>query len=352
LRRHGSDAKSGALYRRARCVNDGDRGNERMKLPRDTRPATATIRSRVVLEIASELVGRRDQPHIQAKVLLRPARGDKTWRMSLFGSSTAEGIEAVAGGDTDLAITNPAASLSLAYRGTGPFRTPRPVRAIAVIPSHDQCLFGVRSDLGIAHIEEIVERKLPLRLSLRGERDHWLHAMLDDILAACGGSLADIERWGGRVVREGTLPYFDGPRFDAFRRGDVAAIFDESVTNWCNEAPSAGMTILGLREETVRMLEAIGYRRAIVRKADFPNLPGDVLTLDFSGWPILVHAEAADDFVTRVCESLVARAAMIPWQSPGPLPVARMCRDAPDTPQLVPLHPAAERYWRAQGYLD
>jgi hypothetical protein len=28
-----------------------------------------------------------------------------------------------------------------------------------------------------------------------------------------------------------------------------------------------------------------------------------------------------------------------------------MCRDARDTPQLVPLHQAAERFWRARGYL-
>ena len=322
-----------------------------MKLPRETRPATATIRSRVVLEIASELVGRRDHPYTQAKVLLRPPRGDKEWRMALFGSSTAEGIEAVVRGEADLAITNPAASLSLAYRGTGLFKTPQPVRAIAVIPSYDLCLFGVRGDLGVAHVEEIAERKLPLRLSLRGERDHWLQPMLDDILSVCGCSLADIERWGGHVVYGGTLPYFNGPRFESFRRGDVDAIFDESITNWCNEAPTVGMTILSLREDTVRTLEAMGYRRGVVRKADFPNLPSDVLTLDFSGWPILVHADAPDDFVTRVCEALVARAETIPWQSPGPLPVQRMCRDASDTPQLVPLHPAAERYWQDQGYL-
>lgn len=322
-----------------------------MKLPRGLRPATATIRSRLVLEIASELVARNDQPCTQAKVLLRPPKGDKRWQLGLFGSATAEGIEAVVRRETDLAITNPAASLSLAFRGTGIFKEPQPVRALAVIPSYDQCLFGVRSDFGIAYVEEIAERHLPLALSLRGERDHWLHVMLDDILAACGCSLGDIERWGGHVRREGTLPYFDGPRFDAFRRGEVDAIFDESVTNWCNEAPEGGMTILKLREDTVRKLEGIGYRRGVVRKADFPNLPDDVLTLDFSGWPVLVHADADDELVTQICEALVARAAVIPWQSPGPLPIERMCRDAPDTPQLVPLHPAAERYWRKQGYL-
>jgi TRAP-type uncharacterized transport system substrate-binding protein len=95
----------------------------------------------------------------------------------------------------------------------------------------------------------------------------------------------------------------------------------------------------------------MGYRRGVVKKVDFPALPGDVLTLDFSGWPLFVHKDAPDALVTQICEALLARAALIPWQSPGPLPVARMCLDAPDTPQLVPLHPAAERYWRTRGFL-
>ena len=322
-----------------------------MKLPIAIRPSTATIRSRLVLEIASELVARSDQPNQQAKVMLRPQRGDKSWALSLFGSGTVEGIAAVVRGEADLALTNPTESLSLAYRGMGLYKTPQPVRAIAVIPSFDQCLLGVRADYGVRTVEEVVERRLPLKLSLRNEPEHWLHYMLDDIFAACGSSLDELVGWGGSVDRTGAFPYFDGPRFDGFRRGEVTAVFDESVTNWCNEAADKGMSMLSIRESTVEKLEAMGYRRSLVRKADFPSLQGDILTLDFSGWPVFVHKDASDILVTQICEALLARAALIPWQSPGPLPVARMCLEAPDTPQLVPLHPAAERYWRAQGFL-
>ena len=326
--------------------------NDHGKLPKGSRPTTATIRSRIVLEIAAEMVSRADQPLQQARVQLRSPRGDGTWPMMLFGSGTVEGIESVVRGEAHLAMTNPAASLSLAYHGKGIFKTPQPVRVIAVIPSYDQCMFGVRGDYGITHMEEIAERRLTLVLSLRGELAHWLHPMLDDILRACGCSLSDIESWGGQIRRDGQLPYHDGPRFDGFRRGEVSAIFDESVTNWCNEAPAAGMTILRMREETLGRLEAMGYRRGWLRQADFPNLPSDIATLDFSGWPIFVHAQASDEFVNQICESLVARAHLIPWQSPGPLPVARMCLDGPDTPQMVPMHPAAERLWRKLGYLS
>jgi TRAP-type uncharacterized transport system substrate-binding protein len=120
---------------------------------------------------------------------------------------------------------------------------------------------------------------------------------------------------------------------------------------WLDAALDAGMRILSLEESTVRKLEALGYRRAVLAQATFPRLPGDILTVDFSGWPIFVHAQAPDSLVTRICAALDARKHLIPWEHPGPLPVERMCREAPDTPQDVPLHPAAQRYWRECGYL-
>ena len=54
----------------------------------------------------------------------------------------------------------------------------------------------------------------------------------------------------------------------------------------------------------------------------------------------------------RVGAGLVARKHNIPWEGEGPLPVERMCQDAADTPIDVPLHPAAERYWRKCGFLN
>jgi TRAP-type uncharacterized transport system substrate-binding protein len=96
----------------------------------------------------------------------------------------------------------------------------------------------------------------------------------------------------------------------------------------------------------------MGYRRNLIRKSVFPRLPGDVQTLDFSGWPVFVHAEAPDQLVADICTALDQRKDFIAWEGEGPLPVERMCRDTEDTPLDVPLHPAAERYWRQRGYLD
>ena len=114
----------------------------------------------------------------------------------------------------------------------------------------------------------------------------------------------------------------------------------------------AGMTILSLSAETVAKLEAMGTRPGIISKDRFPKLPKDILTIDFSGWPIYVREDLDDRLVGQICAALDARKHLIPWQGEGPLPVERMCRDGEDTPMDVPLHPAAERAWRERGYLD
>ena len=308
-----------------------------------------TTRSRVVLEIASELVATYN-PFWQAKVLLRE-QGAPQWGFSLYGSSTLDGVKAVVAGESALAMINPSTALALAYHGHAPFGTPQPIRSIGVIPSLDQYVFAVRADTGLRTFEEIGTKRYPLRLSMRAMPEHSLHFMLDHIMTAAGFSVDDLRAWGGVVRREGLLPWPDSPKFAALVEGSIDGIFDEASDVWVNEAVEAGMTILPLAESTVQKLETLGFRRAYLEKAHFPTLSSDILTVDFSGWPIFVHAEAPENLVQAMCAALDARKAAIPWQGKGPLPLERMCHESPDTPQDVPLHPVAERFWRERGYL-
>lgn len=310
-------------------------------------------RSRLVLEIASEMAGSAASEvvpaYVQPRVVLRHAKGGKA--ATFLGVSTAEGIFAVARREIDLAIINPATVLSVALRGKGIFKEPMPVRAVAVIPSWDQFVFAVRPETGLSSLEDIARRKPKLRILMRGAQDHTLHHMFDDVAAAAGFSRDDIASWGGEVRKAGSVPWPHTETFKALIRGEVDAIFDEAATAWVPQALDAGITLLPLAEATVAALEAMGYRRAILPRSTYHKLPRDILSLDFSGWTVFVHAEADDELVTQICAGLVARKAYIPWEEPGDLPVERMAREAPDTPQTVPLHPAAERFWRGRGYL-
>ncbi len=254
-------------------------------------------RSRLVLEIASEMAGGTAADavpdYILPKVVLQHSRGGEPARFSAV--SSAEGIFAVAAREIDLAMINPAAMLSVALRGQGIFKKPMPVRAIAVIPSWDAFVFAVRPETGLARFEDIAARKPKLRILMRATPDHSLHHMFDDVAAAAGFSRHDIARWGGEVRKTGSVPWPYTDTFKALIRGEVDAIFDEAAHSWVPQALDAGITILPLAEATVAKLEATGYRRAVLPRSAYPKLPHDVLSLDFSGWTVFVHAEADDD---------------------------------------------------------
>jgi len=112
-----------------------------------------------------------------------------------------------------------------------------------------------------------------------------------------------------------------------------------------------GMRLLPLDETALRHLEGLGFRRDAITRAEYPSLPADVPALDFSGFAVFTRANAPDELIRAFCAALEAGKARIPWEGEGPLPLDRMCRDTPEGPLDVPLHPAAERFWRERGYL-
>jgi TRAP-type uncharacterized transport system substrate-binding protein len=309
-----------------------------------------TIRSRLVLEIASEMVDQPDWPNRQARVGLR-VQGADQWAVNMMASDGPAAIELVARGELQLAISNPAMYLALAERGTGPFTTAIPLRAITIIPSPDQLAFAVTERSGVKSLREIRERRCPLRVSMRGQKDHALHPVVHEVLKTAGLSLDDIVSWGGEVRYDEGLP-LKSNRLGAMKRGEVDMIIDEAVRGWVNAALDAGMRLLPLDEPMLGQLEALGFRRGVMPMARYPKLEGDLPTLDFSGFAVYTHANTPDAVVTAICAALEARKDRIAWQEPGPLPLERMCRDTPDGPLVIPLHRAAERFWRERGYLS
>jgi TRAP-type uncharacterized transport system substrate-binding protein len=147
------------------------------------------------------------------------------------------------------------------------------------------------------------------------------------------------------------MPY-GANRIGAMRRGEVDAIFDEGVSAWGNMALELGMNFLSLDEILLQRLEAAGLRRGLIERKNFPKLAADVATLDFSGWPIYTHRDTPDVLVADFCKALEASKDRIPWAQKAPLPLAQMVRDTPEGHLELPLHPAAEKFWRESGYLD
>jgi TRAP-type uncharacterized transport system substrate-binding protein len=308
-----------------------------------------TTRSRLMLEVASQLVSQKDFPYLQARVSLREQGADE-WPVTLFASDSPATIYEVAAGRVQFAMINPSMILKLAALGSAPFKEPIPLRGIAVLPALDQMGFAVKQNAGLKTFSDIGARKFPLRVSLRGQPDHSLHVITNHVLAAAGFSLDDIDSWGGEVRYDGGMPYGSN-RIGAVERGEIDAIFDEGVSSWGNIALALGMTFLPLDEMILRRLEGVGLRRGLIEEKKFPGLTADVSTLDFSGWPIYTREDTSDNLVVDFCRALEASKDRVPWAKDAPLPLAQMVRDTPEGHLEVPLHPAAERFWRERGYL-
>ena len=311
--------------------------------------APAITRSKLMLEVASELVGGKDWMQRQATISLRP-QGRGKWPLTLFASDDPDVIDEVVSGKVQVAIMNPVDPLTLAYRGTGPFDKRLPLRIVTVIPSEDQFAFAVSERTGVKSLNDIRERRVPLRVSLRKQPGHSTHFYIKHILNAAGFSLDDIKSWGGEIRYDAFIPQAS-ERLGAIERGEIDAVFDEAINRWIYKALDHGIRPLSLDGPLLAKLEEIGFRRGVIPKVDYPKLPADVVSLDFSGWAVFTRADTPDDFITAFCRALEARKDRIPWQGEGPLPLERMCRNTPDTPLVIPLHPAAECFWRDCGYL-
>jgi TRAP-type uncharacterized transport system substrate-binding protein len=255
---------------------------------------------------------------------------------------------AVARGELDVAAVNPSAFLSMAYRGTGPYPEPLPLRVIAVMPSLDVMLFAVSERTGIRSFAEIRERRYPLRVSVRGSTTHGTRFVTDQVLAANGFSLKDIEAWGGSV-HYASAP-FDEKRIDGMRDGSLEAIFDEGVKGWAPLALAHGMRFLDLDARSRARLAELNWP-AVPGRTGLPDLQEDILTPSFSGWPLFTRENLAEPLVYCMCQALEEAGPRTVWDSETPVSLADVCRNTDAAPFDIPLHPGAERYYRERGYL-
>src|ERR1700753_1266398 len=151
-------------------------------------PSVELQRSRMIMAACDGLITTR-LPWVGGRVSTQvKPQGATRGQASLFASDSPAGIAAVGSGQADLAIVNPSAMLTLAYRGGNRhFPDPVPVRALTVMPQRDYVGLAGRAGLGFRYLEEVAEQRYPLRVSWRGGRpDHSIHAVLADILDAAG----------------------------------------------------------------------------------------------------------------------------------------------------------------------
>ncbi|AGB22217.1 hypothetical protein Mycsm_01832 [Mycobacterium sp. JS623] len=317
------------------------------------------IRALLMLEVAKYLMVDDEWPYRETTIQMQSA-GDELGVFRFFGANHPDSIRQVFERKLDISIMNPSVILSMAHRGVGPYDEPMQVALIAVMPHDDQLGFAVSEASGLTSLDDIREKRYPLRLSVRGSLDHSTTELVEEVLNVHGFGYADIVEWGGSVSYDQQMPPIGFPnnpsRIELAAAGHYDAIFEEGVFIWVNAAVGAGLRFLDIAPERLAELQRLGFAPAKIEKSRYTGLAADVTTVDFSGWPIYARADAPDLLVRKFCQALEVRKDSIPWNI-GPvkqqdLPLQKMLVETPETPQMgVPFHPAAKEFWTEMGYL-
>jgi TRAP-type uncharacterized transport system substrate-binding protein len=301
-------------------------------------------------EIGLHIAGNPETPYYGNRdmcIVVGSGSGEtfRPWLRMATGSPIL--AHAVCRGELEMAMVNPSGLLTQAYRGTGLFSEPLPVRVIANYPSWDRFVYMLHPRTGLTSLTQIKERRCPLRLSIREDPTHSTRVIVEQTLAAYGLSLADIESWGGSFQLNG--PPGDKRRIAALHAGTIDAIFDEGLVQWFDEALASGMEPVTPDEPVMKQLQAIGWRKVVIPAGRFPHLKSDHTCLDYSGWPLYTHASLPDEDAYKVCAALHARESEIYWES-SYTGIGQLGQDTEATSRDVPLHPGAAQWYREHGF--
>jgi uncharacterized protein len=299
-------------------------------------------------------LGARLSLRIDPKPDRQPNEDDSMGVTFSVSSGLRKAVLRVVAGEISVLWVNPTVVLTLAYLGLPPFDAPQPVRTIAVFPSHDVIGFAVHESTGITAFEQILQRKYPLRLSTRipitppFDEDPTMFSVTS-MMGAAGFSLDHISSWGGEI-HSASRPS-DSLRGTAIKAGRIDAIFDEGILSWGQLAIEHGFRILPIEGALRQKVEAAGYAMTTIGPDRLPGLREAVAVADFSGWPMIVHADMDEDLAYALCEAIESRQAVMPTDNYRPLNMADLCAGGIEAPRHAPLHPGAERFYRQRGYL-
>jgi len=308
-------------------------------------------RAKTLWEVCLDIAGDINTPYYGPRdICIAVGSGSDEHYKPWFRMSTGSPIlaHAVARGELEYVFVNPSAMLTQAYRGTGLFKEPLPLRAVFSYPSWDRFVVAMHPRTGLGSLAEVKERKFPLKLSIREDDTHSTRVCTDQLFAAYGFTLDDVKSWGGTFQTNGGPG--DKRRLSAIREGSVDCVIDQGITMWLQLALEHGFEPTTLENDIFDHMTAIGWRRVKLPKSYAPQLSADHECIDYSGWPVYTRESMPDEDVYKVCAALAARADEVPWEESFES-VAKLGSDNDATPLDVPLHPGAAQWYREQGAL-
>jgi TRAP-type uncharacterized transport system substrate-binding protein len=197
-------------------------------------------------------------------------------------------------------------------------------------------------------MDELIEKK-PAVLASVAVND-CVDFAIAALLKAHGLSLDTFKQWGCTIdpVERPSNPR----RRDGIVSGEMGMIIDEGLDSWGDNAVKHGYVFLPFAKQALKKLERYGFKRAPLGggrlKGDFDPATE---VIDYSGWPIVTHAEFPDALAYQFAAALEKIREEIPYDAEKIPSMSALARGSEEAPLDIPLHPGAERYYREHGYL-
>lgn len=278
-----------------------------------------------------------------------------------YGDGAVVGTRRICDGQTHFAVTTPAAVATLLYKGVGVSDKPCPnLRGLFKLPQRDPLIFAVRADLGVTSIEELIQKKIPLKMATVPDNTRAVGFLYPELLKAYGTSIDEVKSWGGGVVGAD----LGGLAIAKVASGEANALFHEGDVpiqqSWKELNAKIPMRVLSISDTVIEKMKQFGLWKydQVIKKGRYPGVLDDVTTIDYSDWIVVADANVSDDIAYKMAKIGVEKKDAFESQYRDMLPAGskEMGQYIADPKEMwkdlgVPLHPGAQRYFKEKGLM-
>ena len=265
-----------------------------------------------------------------------------------FESASDRNIRWITGRKAEVGSTTPV-HLQAALKGVHQFKgeVHRGLVSIATIKRPNWLALAVRHELGVSNLSQFKKMKYPLRIMAanRSKGDQ-----LDTVLRHYGMSMEEIESWGGRFMKwsgRANAPYVWEGGVDMML-GNTYLGYTPHNWYWYQATMLNEMRFLDFDKALIsKLVKNFGFVRGTIPHGLFRGLDRDIPSVMSDTIYIYCLESQPDNLIRHIVEGLDKNADLFKYKRS----VFYYEREEVWKNPHIPLHPAAEKYYRSRGYM-
>lgn len=224
--------------------------------------------------------------------------------------------------------------------------------SIAAIIRPSWQALALRAGTGLRDLYDVKKKQYPLRILASSTEKG---SLLDTVLRHHGTNFEEIKEWGGKFYRwSGYLiieSMFNRARLQVspidMMLGNMYMGYSPHNKYWWDATVLHDMRFLDFDEELIEKLVNKGHKRATIPRRLFPGIDRDIRSVGDGTIYVYCLKSQPAELVRLITEGLDTNSHLF-----KNIPVAMYYeREEVWKNPVIPLHPAAEEYYRSKGYI-